>query len=152
MACFLTAYCLCGTHRAHTNCRLQIPTLRIGICKCIHALELVSKVSSAAVDDMRAATSSNFAKESSVYLSGYTSGFFARFPRLAWHLANLATKLLLRPVLVSPNVARSCNLRTKEKNPSHEVARQRCLLHPLRRAVTAESLAHQTKEAALLFL
>ncbi len=38
MACFLIAYSLCGTRRAHTNCRLQIPTLRIGICKCIHAL------------------------------------------------------------------------------------------------------------------
>jgi hypothetical protein len=45
-------------------------------------LELVSKVSSASVDDMRAAISSNFAKQSSVYLSGYTSGCFARFPRL----------------------------------------------------------------------
>jgi hypothetical protein len=64
-------------------------------------LELVSKVSSASVDDMRAATSSNFAKKSSVYLSGYTSGCFARFPRLASHLANLATKLLLRPVLTN---------------------------------------------------
>jgi hypothetical protein len=63
-------------------------------------LELVSKVSSASVDDMRAATSSNFAQQSSVYLSGYTSGCFARFPRLASHLANLATKLLLSPVLV----------------------------------------------------
>jgi len=38
MAWFLIAYNLCGTHRAHTNCRLQIPTLRSGICKCIHAL------------------------------------------------------------------------------------------------------------------
>jgi hypothetical protein len=37
-------------------------------------LELVLKVSSAAVDHMRADTSSNFAK-SSVYLGGYTSGF-----------------------------------------------------------------------------
>jgi membrane-bound lytic murein transglycosylase B len=49
---------------------------------------------------MRAATSSNFAKKSSVYLSGYTSGFFPRFPRLASHLFNLATKLFLRPVLI----------------------------------------------------
>ncbi len=38
MACFLIAYSLCGTRRAHTNCRLQIPTLRFGICKCLHAL------------------------------------------------------------------------------------------------------------------
>jgi cytochrome c-type biogenesis protein CcmH len=66
----------------------------------VKSLELVSKVSSASVDDMRAATSSNFAKQSSVYLRGYTSGCFARFPRLASHLANLATKLFLRPVLV----------------------------------------------------
>jgi ABC-type branched-subunit amino acid transport system substrate-binding protein len=51
---------------------------------------------------MRAATSSNFVKKSSVYLSGYTSGFFPRFPRLASHLFNLATKLFLRPVLVIP--------------------------------------------------
>jgi hypothetical protein len=63
-------------------------------------LELVSKASAASVDDIRAATSSNFAKKSSVYLSGYTSSCFARFPLLASHLANLATKLLLRPVLV----------------------------------------------------
>jgi hypothetical protein len=62
-------------------------------------LEPVSKISSAPVDEMRAATSLNFAKKSSVYLSGYTSGFFARFPRLASHLFNLATKLFLRPVL-----------------------------------------------------
>ncbi len=67
-------------------------------------IELVSKVSSASVDDMRAATSSNFAQQSSVYLRGYTSGCFARFPRLASHLANLATKLLLRPVLVKRGV------------------------------------------------
>jgi hypothetical protein len=38
MACFLIAYSLCGTHRAHTNCRLQSPTLRVEDCKCIHAL------------------------------------------------------------------------------------------------------------------
>jgi hypothetical protein len=38
MACLLIAYSLCGTRRAHTNCRLQIPTRRSGICKCIHAL------------------------------------------------------------------------------------------------------------------
>jgi hypothetical protein len=62
-------------------------------------IEPVSKISSAAVDEMRAATSSNFAKKSSVYLSGYTCGFFPRFPRLASHLVNLATKLFLRPVL-----------------------------------------------------
>jgi hypothetical protein len=66
-----------------------------------YGLELVSKVSSASVDDMRAATSSNLSKKSSVYLGGYTSGCFARFPRLASHLANLATKLLLRPVLTN---------------------------------------------------
>jgi hypothetical protein len=62
-------------------------------------LEVVSKISSAAVDDMRAATSSNFAKKSSVYLSGYTSGFFARFPCLASHLVNLATNLFLKALL-----------------------------------------------------
>ena len=49
---------------------------------------------------MRAATSSCFAKKSSMYRSGYTCGFFARLPRFASHLAALATKLLLRPVLV----------------------------------------------------
>jgi hypothetical protein len=38
VACFLIAYSLCGTRRAHTHCRLQIPTLRFGICKCIRAL------------------------------------------------------------------------------------------------------------------
>jgi hypothetical protein len=64
-------------------------------------LELVSKVSSAAVGDTRAATSSNFAKKSSAYLGGYASGFLAHFPRLAARLAALATKLLLRPVLLS---------------------------------------------------
>jgi hypothetical protein len=41
-------------------------------------------------------------EKSSGRRSGYTSGCFARFPRLASHLANLATKLLLRPVLLSP--------------------------------------------------
>ncbi|MFN5062017.1 MAG: hypothetical protein ACK5GN_04155 [Pseudomonadota bacterium] len=64
-------------------------------------LEPVSKISSAPVDEMRAATSSNFAKKSSVYLRGYTCGFFPCFPRLASHLVNLATKLFLRPVLVA---------------------------------------------------
>jgi hypothetical protein len=59
-------------------------------------LEVVSKISSAAVDDMQAATSSNFTKKSSVYLSGYTCGFFARFPCLASHLVNLATNLFLK--------------------------------------------------------
>jgi hypothetical protein len=38
LACFLIAYNLRGAHSAHTNCRLQIPALRFGICKCIHAL------------------------------------------------------------------------------------------------------------------
>jgi hypothetical protein len=63
-------------------------------------LDPVSKISSAPVDDLRAATSSNFAKKSSVYLGGYTSGFFPRFPRLTSHLVNLATKLFLTPLLV----------------------------------------------------
>ncbi len=31
MVFFLIAYCLCGTHSAHTNCRPQIPPLRFGI-------------------------------------------------------------------------------------------------------------------------
>lgn len=58
---------------------------------------------------MRAATLSKLAKKSSVYLRlpraqssrGYTSGFFAHFPRLALHLVNLAMKLSLRPVLIT---------------------------------------------------
>ena len=62
-------------------------------------LELVSKVSSATGSAMRAATSSVFAKKSSMYRSGYTCGFFARLPCFASHLAALATKLPLRPVL-----------------------------------------------------
>ena len=62
-------------------------------------LEPVSKVPSATTDDLGAAPSSVFTKKSSVYPSGYTSGFFARLPRLAPQLVGLATKVLLRPVL-----------------------------------------------------
>ena len=63
-------------------------------------LEPVSKISSAPAGGMHAADSLNLAKQPAVYLSGYTSGFFARFPRLASYLVNLAMKLFLRPVLI----------------------------------------------------
>lgn len=53
-------------------------------------------------------------KISSVYLSGYTSGFFARFPRLAPHLANLATLLILiiSCATVSPSFAQRSDLQS----------------------------------------
>ncbi len=38
MDSFFIAYSLCGTHIAHTNCRLKIPPLRFGICKYFLAL------------------------------------------------------------------------------------------------------------------
>jgi hypothetical protein len=63
---------------------------------------LVSKISSAAVDEMRAATSSNFVKKSLSVSQWIPPGIFPRFPRLASHLFNLATKLFVRPVLVFP--------------------------------------------------
>jgi hypothetical protein len=62
-------------------------------------LEVVSKISSAVADDLRAATSSTVAKKYSVYLSGYASVFFARFAHLAAHLVLLATNLFLKPLL-----------------------------------------------------
>ena len=74
-----------------------------------HLLEPVSKVPSATTDDLGAAPSSVFTKKSSVYPSGYTSGFFARLPRLAPQLVGLATKVLLRPVLVSGSREQSDN-------------------------------------------
>jgi hypothetical protein len=60
-------------------------------------LELFPKVSSAAVDDMQAANSSNLAKKSSVHRSGCISVFFARFPRLAAHFHEISE--LARSVL-----------------------------------------------------
>ncbi|MFO0417106.1 MAG: integrin alpha, partial [Pseudomonadota bacterium] len=63
-------------------------------------LEPLSKISSAPFVDMQAATSLSFAKKSSVHLRGYTTGFFARFPQVAEHLVNPATKLFLRTVLL----------------------------------------------------
>ena len=62
------------------------------------SLKVISKISSAASDDMQTATSSNFAKKSSVYLSGYTSGFFVPFLSLTLHLISLATNLFLKPL------------------------------------------------------
>lgn len=62
-------------------------------------LELVSKIFSAAVHTARSATRLQFAKKFSVHPRGYLCGFSPRFPRLAAHPTNLATKLLLRSVL-----------------------------------------------------
>ncbi|MFN4896691.1 MAG: hypothetical protein ACK5GN_00240 [Pseudomonadota bacterium] len=72
-----------------------------GVRRNVQRVEPVSKISSAPVEEMRAATSSNLAKKSSVYLSGYTCGFFARFPRLASYPFNLATKLVLVLILTT---------------------------------------------------
>lgn len=59
---------------------------------------VVSKISSATVNDMRAATSASFAKKFLSASRWIRLRFFARFPRLASHFFNLATSLFLRPV------------------------------------------------------
>jgi hypothetical protein len=62
------------------------------------SLVLVLKVSSAAVDDMRAVTLVKPREKCSMCLSGYISVFSLLF--LFSHLATLAAMLLLRPVIV----------------------------------------------------
>ena len=47
-----------------------------------------------------------------MYLSGYAVVSFARLPRFTVHLTNLATELLLRPVLVNPG---EFGLRSEER-------------------------------------
>ncbi len=63
-------------------------------------IEPISKVCSATDADIGAASSSAFTEKSSMYLSGYTSGFSARLPRLTPNLSILAANRLLRWVLV----------------------------------------------------
>jgi hypothetical protein len=57
----------------------------------------VSKISSASVGDMRAATSSNFGEKFRSISQWIHLRVFARFPRLASQLVNLATKIFSKP-------------------------------------------------------